>query len=81
MRSWIIACLMFVLAEVWSWTGHFHIQSVMQETPRLLGAICGVVLFFSSLVCFAWDSRLACWGLLASLLAMSLMLLPAIAYN
>jgi hypothetical protein len=81
MRCWIIACLMFLGAELWSSGQHFGIRGVMQGTPRLIGAACGVVLFCSSLVCFAWDWRLACWGLLVSVLAMALALLPTMAYN
>lgn len=37
--------------------------------------------FFSSLICFIRDWRLACWALLVSVLAMSLALLPMVAYN
>jgi hypothetical protein len=81
MRCWIIACLMFLGAELWSSEQHFTIRSVMQEAPRFMGAGGGVVLFISSLVCFSWDWRLACWGLLVSILAMCLALIPAVAYN
>jgi hypothetical protein len=81
MRCWIVACLTFLAAELWSSQQHFTIQSVMQETPRLMGSICGRVLFLSSLFYFRWDWRLACCGLAASIPAMLLMLLPAVAYN
>jgi len=77
----IIACLMFLGAELWSSFQHFSIREVMQETPRLIGAACGLVLFASSLACFGSDRRLACCGLLVGVLAMSLALLPTMAYN
>jgi len=67
MRCWIIACLMFLAAEFLSSGLHFSVREVMQFVPRLIAAVCGVVLFISSLFCFAWDWRFACWGLVVSL--------------
>jgi len=80
MRCCISACLTFVAAELWASTQRYSIREVMHGMPRILGALCGVVLFLSSLVCLAWDWRLACFGLIISLPAMSLALLPVIAH-
>jgi len=52
------------------------VREVMQYIPRLIGAGCGLVLFVSSLFYFVRDWRLACWGLVASIPAMMLALLP-----
>jgi len=82
MRCWIVACLVFLCAELWSSGQHFSIRSAMQETPRLIELLCGVVLFVSSLVCFAWDRKLAGWGLAVGILTISVPLLaPNMAYN
>ena len=61
MRCCIAACLTFLATQLWSGGQHFSIRSVMQETPRLLGAVCGVLLFISSLF-------LLCVGLAVGLL-------------
>jgi hypothetical protein len=57
-----MACLMFLGAELWSSQQHFTIREVMQGTPRLIGAGCGLVLFVSSLACFGSVRWLAFLG-------------------
>jgi len=78
MRCWIIACLMLVAAQFLFADKGGEVRYVMQYLPRLIGGACGLVLFVSSLFCFSWDRPLACWGIVASIPAMLLPLLPTL---
>jgi hypothetical protein len=76
MRCWIIACVLLLSAQ-FLLSGHgATVREVMQYLPRLIGAVCGLVLFVSSLFCFVRDWRLACLGLAASIPSILLALLP-----
>ena|SRR6266705_844437 len=81
LRCLIIACLLFLGLEFWSSGQHFHIRSETQGTPRMVGAFFGLVLFLNSLAGLRRGRGLACAGLLVSIPAMLLALLPTIAYN
>ncbi len=81
LRCLIIACLLFLGLELWSSGRHFHIRSATQGAPRMVGALFGVALFLSSLAAFRQARGLACVGLLVSIPAMLLALLPTMAYN
>lgn len=81
LRCLILACLMFLGVEVWSSGQHFFIRSETQHTPRIIGAVCGLLLFLISVSGLRTARLLACIGLVVSVPAMLLALLPTVAYN
>jgi cell division protein FtsW (lipid II flippase) len=80
MRCWIVACLVLLLAQFWAASQHWEIRSTMQYTPRLFAVGSGFVLFMSS-VFFCEHKTRRRLGIIISLLAMGLLLLPVFAYN
>ena len=81
LRCLIFACLLFLGVELWSSGQPFPVRSATQYGPRMVGAFFGLLLFLSSLANFRRARGLACVGLLVSILAMALALLPTVAYN
>ena len=80
LRCLILACLLFLWLEGWSIDQHYFIRVETQGTPRMVGAFFGVLLFFSSLFATLGSARrLALVGILISILAMLLALLPTLA--
>lgn len=62
----------------------FDLQLIRSETqgaPRKVGAFFGLLLFLNSLAGFRQARLLACVGILVSIPAMLLALLPTVAYN
>ena len=62
-------------------TQNWVVRSAMQETPRTLCSLCGLITVFYAFGWFTKDKRLATFGLVVGLLAASLALLPELAYN
>src|SRR5690348_5041482 len=81
LRCLIVACLFFEGVELWSSGQHFYVRSETQHAPRTLGVICGVQLFVTSVFGFNSPRLLACVGIVVSIPAMLLVLLPTVAYN
>ena len=81
LRCLIIACLLFLGLEFWSSGQHFFIRSETQGAPRMVGAFFGLLLFLNSLAGFRQARVMACVGILVSIPAMLLALLPTVAYN
>jgi|ERR1017187_4031823 hypothetical protein len=81
LRCLIIACLLFLGVEFWSSGQTYLIRSETQGTPRMVGAFFGLLLFLSSFAGFRHARVLACIGILVSIPAMLLALLPTGAYN
>ena len=81
MRSWIIACSMFLAAELWSQGLRINsvVREVLQGYPRMLGACCGLVLVMNSLAWIRRDWRLALFGLVIGALAVGLVFLGTVA--
>ena len=85
MRLWlrclIFVCLLLLGVEFWSSDQDFIIRSYTQGIPRAVGGFCGLVLFASSSAFFGRVRVLACLGLVVSIPAMLVALLPTVAYN
>ena len=82
MRSWMIACGMFLAVELWSQMLPINstAREVLQEYPRILGACCGwLVLFVSSLTWIRRNWRLALCGVVIGALAAGLAFLGTVA--
>jgi hypothetical protein len=81
LRCLIIACLLFLGVEFWSSGQNYLIRSETQGIPRMIGAFFGLLLFLSSFAGFRQARVLACIGIIVSIPAMLLALLPTVAYN
>ena len=81
LRCLIFTCLLFLGVEFWSSGQNYLIRSETQGAPRMVGAFFGLILFLSSLAGFRQARFLACVGILVSIPAMLLALLPTVAYN
>jgi len=75
MRCWIIACLMFLGAFIWSSDQPHSIRDHIQDASLLLTGGCGFVLFFSA-VFFCEHKTLRRIGIIVGLIAMGLLALP-----
>ena len=80
MRSWMAACGMFLAVEVWSQGLPITsgVREILQGHPRILGAICGVVLLISSLAWIRRNWRLALCGVIIGALAAGLAFLGTV---
>jgi hypothetical protein len=81
MRVWITASVMFLIVELWSQSLPINsaTREVLQDSPRIIGACCGVILLGSSLGWFRRNWRLALCGLLIGALAAGLAFLGTVA--
>ena len=83
MRAWLIACGMFLAAELWSQSLPVNstVREVLQGYPRIMGACCGLVLFVSSLAWVRRNWRLALCGLVIGALAGGLAFLEPLPHD
>jgi len=81
MRVWIVASAMFLTVELWSQSLPINsdTREVLQGSPRIVGACCGVILSASSLAWFRRNWRLALCGLTLGALAAGLACLGTVA--
>jgi hypothetical protein len=78
LRSWIIACVMLIGSQhVFSDWG-YTVRTEMLPTIRQIEAVCGLVLFISS-VFYAKTGILKWLGIIVSIIAMGLLFLPVLA--
>jgi hypothetical protein len=71
---------MFLIVELWSQIlpTNSDTRALLQGSPRILGACCGVILFTSSLAWFRRNWRLALCGLIFGALAIVLAVLGTV---
>jgi hypothetical protein len=61
MRCCITASLTCVASQLWASNQHWVIRSAMQETPRTIGVLCGVITILSTFGWFQKDNGLRFW--------------------
>jgi hypothetical protein len=81
LRVWIVASAIFLVVELWSQSLPINsdTREVLQGSPRIVGACCGVILSASSLAWFRRNWRLALCGLILGALAAGLACLGTVA--